>query len=114
MVAVKNAPDGFVVEVKEPTRSLAQNALLWSLLNQVSQSVIWYGKKLTSEDWKAVFTASLKNQQVVPGIDSGFVVLGQSTSKMTKAQLSELTELILAFGAQHNVEFKEYAVAANG
>ena len=83
---VQNAPEGYVVQIKEPNRNLAQNALLWSLLNQVSDQVMWHGKKLTSENWKDVFSASLKNQQVVPGIDGGFVVCGQSTSKMSKAQ----------------------------
>ena len=113
MYAVKNAPQGYVVEVKEPTRSLAQNALLWSLLQQVSQKMIWYGEKLSAECWKDMFTASLKKQKVVPGIDgSGFVVCGQPTSTMSKAELSELTELILAFCAEKCIPLKEYAEAA--
>jgi hypothetical protein len=41
----------------------------------------------------------------VPGVDGGFVVLGQSTSKMTKGEMVELIELILAFGAQQGVKF---------
>jgi hypothetical protein len=41
----------------------------------------------------------------VPGIDGGFVVLGQSTKKMSKAELGELMELIEAFGAQRGVRF---------
>jgi hypothetical protein len=105
--AVAAAPAGYVVTVKGPTRTRDQNALLWSLLNQVSKTVIWYGQKLSSESWKSVFTASLKKQLVVPGIDGGFVVCGQSTSNMTKAMFSELCELIFAFGAQQGVEFDE-------
>lgn len=105
--AVQNAPEGFVVEVKEATRNLEQNALLWSLLNQISRTVVWHGQKLTSEEWKDVFSAALKKQKVVPGIDGGFVVCGQSTSKMSKSTFSELIELIFAFGAQQGVEFDE-------
>jgi hypothetical protein len=41
----------------------------------------------------------------VPGIDGGFVVLGKSTSKMTKGEMSELQTLIEAFGAQQGVRF---------
>lgn len=94
-----------VVEVKKETRSLEQNARMWAMLTDVSKQVVWYGRKLTPEDWKHVFTASLTKQEVVPGIDGGFVVLGKSTSQMTKSEMSELQDLMQAFGAQQGVKF---------
>ena len=101
------------IEIKQETRSTEQNARLWAQLSDISRQVNWHGRKLSPEEWKHVFTAALKKQDVVPGIDGGFVVLGQSTSKMTKAQFSELMELISAFGAQQGVRFTapEYAEA---
>lgn len=107
-----DAPIGHVVTIAEPTRNLEQNALLWALLTDVSEQVDWYGNKLSNENWKDVFTASLKRQKVVPGLDGGFVVCGQSTSKMSKAEFSELCELILAFGAENGVRFNEQRMAA--
>lgn len=104
---IRSAPETYVCELKPKTRTLEQNSKLWAMLGEVSQQVIWYGQKLTSEEWKDVFTASLKQQKVVPGIDGGFVVCGQRTSKMTKSELSDLIELMYAFGVQHNVRFKE-------
>lgn len=106
------APDGYIVEIKPATRTLEQNARLWAMLTDVSQQVDWYGRKLTQEEWKHVFTASLKRQDVVPGLDGGFVALGQSTSKMTKRELGDLMELISAFGAQHGVVFHDERMAA--
>lgn len=98
----------FVVEVKPLTRTLEQNAKLWAVLADVSEQVNWHGQKLTPEDWKHVFSAALNQQRVVPNIDStGFVVLGQSTSKMTVRQMADMIELINAFGAERNVNFKE-------
>ena len=94
-----------VVELRTETRSLEQNARLWAMLTEVSRQVDWYGRKLTPEQWKHVFSAALKKQDVVPGIDGGFVVLGLSTSKMTRAEMSELQELIEAFGAERGVRF---------
>ena len=47
-----------------------------------------------------------QKQRAVPGLDGGFVVLGLSTSKMSKDEMSELLELALAFGAQKGVEFE--------
>ena len=101
---IRNAPDGYIVTIAEPTRTLDQNALLWPLLERVSNGVDWYGAKLTPEEWKDVFSASLKKQKAVPGLDGGFVVCGQSTSKMGKKEFSDLIEVIYAFAASKGVE----------
>lgn len=94
----------FVIEIKEVTRSLDQNAKLWAVLGDVSRQVEWHARKLSSESWKHIFTAALVKQEVVPDLaGDGFVVLGQSTSKMTVAQMRDLIELIHAFGAERNV-----------
>jgi hypothetical protein len=95
----------YTVEVKEAGRSNEQNARMWAMLGDVSKQVVWHGRKLTPEEWKHVFSASLKRQDVVPGLDGSFVVLGLSTSKMTVREMSDLMELIQAFGAQRGVRF---------
>lgn len=101
IAAVHAAPDGWVVMVKEATRNLDQNAKLWALLSEVSEQVDWYGKKLSPDDWKNVFSSSLRKLEVVPNLDgTGFVALGQSTSTMSKREFSDLIELINAFMAE--------------
>ena len=92
-----------VMEVKPETRSSEQNRRLWAMLTDVSSQVDWYGQKLSPEDWKHIFTASLKKTRAVPGIDGGIVVLGQSTSRMTKAEMCDLQTLIEAFAAERGV-----------
>lgn len=104
--AIRTAPEGMTVTIKPATRTLEQNSLLWPLLTAVSQQVDWYGHKLTPDEWKDVFTAALKRQKVVPGLDGGFVVVGASTSKMGKREFSDLLELIFAFGAEKGVVFE--------
>lgn len=92
--------------MSEPkTRSIEQNKRLWAMLRDVSKQVVWHGQKLADSEWKDVFTAALKRQKVVPGIDGGFVVLGTSTSRMTVAEMGELMELMEAFGAEQGVRF---------
>lgn len=103
-----------VLEIRPETRSLAQNARLWAMLTDISQQVDWYGRKLTAEEWKHVFTAALSKQDVVPGIGGGFVVLGKSTSRMTKAEMSELQTLMEAFGADKGVHFTAYVDPETG
>lgn len=105
--AVREAPDGYHVEVKPPTRNLDQNALMWACLEDVSAQVDWYGVKLSADDWKDVLTASLRQCRVVPGIDTGtFVPLGMRTSEMTVPEMRDLIELIYAFGAGKDVKFR--------
>ena len=94
------------LEIRPEKRSDAQNRRLWAMLADISAQVDWYGKKLGAEDWKAIFTASLRSMNVVPNLDNtGFVVLGQSTSRMTKEEMCELQELMEAFGADKGVKF---------
>lgn len=107
--AVRQAPDGYVVQIKPKTRSLEQNARLWATLQDVADQVVWHGRKLTPAEWKFVFSAALKKQEVVPGIDGGFVILGQSTSQMSIREMNDLLTLIEAFAAQHNVTLMEPA-----
>lgn len=95
------------LEIRSEKRSDPQNRLMWARLGELSRQVNWHGQKLTPEDWKDVLTAALRKQRVVPGVDGGFVVLGQRTSQMSKSEMSELLELIGAFGAQQGVEFAE-------
>lgn len=103
---------GVTVEFRSARRNLDQNALMWSLLGEISRQVVWYGAKLSVDDWKDVLTASLRKARVVPGIDPGtYVPLGMRTSEMTKAEFSELIELILAFGAERGVVFHEQEAA---
>ena len=104
MAANRHGLNGIGMPATE-MRSQAQNRRLWAMLRDVSQQVIWHGQKLHDTEWKDVFTAALKRQKVVPGIDGGFVVLGTSTSRMTVAEMGDLMTLIEAFGADKGVKF---------
>ncbi len=105
--AIRQAGDEYVVTITEPKRSMVQNSLMWTLLNELADQVEWHGQKLSAENWKDMCTAAIKRQQVVPGIDGGFVVLGTSTRKMTKLEMSELIDFVYSFGSEHGVQFGE-------
>lgn len=95
----------FDLTVKPETRSTAQNRLMWRMLTEVSEQVAWYGKTLSPNAWKCIFSASLKKQDVVPGLHGDFVVLGEKTSRMTVREMSDLIELMQAFGVERGVRF---------
>lgn len=100
------------IEVGDPVRSLEQNDRMWALLTDVSEQVQWPvdGKlqTLSPEDWKHIFSAGLKREhRVAQGINGGFVMLGQRTSKMSKRELGDLMTLIEAFGVEREVVWSE-------
>jgi len=104
----QGVPEGTTVEFRAPRRSTDQNALMWSLLSQISKQVEWFGKKRSAEDWKDLTTAALRGAEFVPGITPGTIVpLGMRTSQMTSAEISELIESLYAFGAERGVRFRE-------
>lgn len=101
--AVRTAPEGFVVEVKEPTRNLEQNAALHALLSEIAYSKQWAKQSLSVEDWKRLLTAAWcratgRGAKLYPAIDGmGFDAIYQRTSTLSKAEMSELIDYISAW-----------------
>ena len=105
---IDEAPDGHTWEICEPTRNSEQNRKLWACLGDVAKQVVWYGRRLSSEDWKHIFTSSLQKMDVVPNLEgTGFVALGLSTSKMSRREMADLITLIGAFGDDRAVVWSE-------
>jgi len=115
LAAVADAPDGYVVEIKEPSRNTAQNALLHALLAAIARSVEWAGKKRDVETWKRLCTAAWlrargESVEVLPAIDGhGIDVVFRRTSKLTKAECAELVDFVQAWAVERGVEFAEVA-----
>lgn len=105
------------IDEKQPTRTLEQNAKMWAVLSDIARQVQWPvdGKLqyLGAEDWKHIISGGLKrHQRVAQGIDGGFVILGQRTSRMSIAEMVELIELAHAFGAENGVVWGDERRAA--
>ena len=109
----QGAPAGMRIEFKETKRTLPQNDRLWAMLTDVATQLPWHGVKLSPNDWKLLFLDSLKRElRMVPNLDGdGFVTLGRSSSDLSKAEMTDLIELILAFGANHAVVFHDQDAA---
>lgn len=103
------APEGTVCQFKEPSRSLDQNAAQWPILQAFSDQLEWpvNGKmcKMTPDEWKDVLTAGFKQEQVrlAMGPTGGVVMIGQRTSKMSKAVFSEWLEFLHSVAAERGV-----------
>ena len=102
-------PTGWRIVFQEPKRTTLQNDRLWGMLTALSVQLKWHGQRLTPEDWKIVTMAALNQElRLVPNIHgNGFVQLGRSSSKLSKAEMSELMALVEAFAAEHGVTLWE-------
>lgn len=106
---VDKMPTGTRVLFKESKRTVAQNDKMWAALTDVATQVEWHGQKLTPDDWKLLFLDALTRElRLVPNIDgTGVVDLKRSSSNLSKAEFSDLIELIHQFGANHGVRFHD-------
>lgn len=100
----------WILTIKLETRTQAQNRLMWPLLTAFSQQLQWpiNGQMVTMEpdDWKDVLSAAFHGEtvRVAMGLNGGVVMLGQRTSKFTKAQFSEWIEFLYATAALRGVK----------
>ena len=104
------AGNKLVLTIEQEKRSQEQNQLMWSVLTDLSRQVMWHGQKLTKDEYKDLLTAGLKKQRAIPGLDGGFVVLGSSTSKMTKQEMTDLITLAHAFGDEREVKWSPTSI----
>lgn len=111
MQTIAKAPDGTRVEVKAAKRTTDQNSRMWAMLTEVAQQLPWHGVRLRPDDWKLIFLDGLKREcRMVPNMDgNGFVDLGRSSSDLSKSEMTDLIELMFAFGAKHGVKFQDEA-----
>ena len=103
------AGERFTLSVDEERRNLSQNAKLHSLLGEIAAQKEWAGKKWDAHDWKRLMTAAWmrangKQASVIPAIDGyGFDVLYDHTSRLSKAEMSDLIEFVVAWCAENGI-----------
>lgn len=105
-------PQDITLKAHQDTRSAVQNRKMWAMLGDIARQVEWpvdgRMQRLNADDWKHVLSAGLKrHQRVAMGIDGGFVILGQRTSKMTIAEMGDLIEIMTAFGNERRVSWSD-------
>jgi hypothetical protein len=110
--AVKFAPMGFIVEVKEPSRTLDQNAAQWPILEAFARQLEWpvngRMEKLSREEWKDLLTAAFRQEttRIAMGLNGGVVLLGMRTSQMSKAKFSEWLDFLHHVATERGVQIE--------
>lgn len=115
---VREAPNGYVVTVSEPTRDLTQNASQWPILGAFSKQKQWPVNGtlcfLSPDEWKDILTAAFEKEtrpRLAAGVDGGVIMLGRRTSQYSKSRFYEWRAFLMAAANEMGVEIPPAPVA---
>ena len=117
MPRIKSRLEGghkLTLEITEESRSLDQNAMFHALIQQIAKQAQHFGSQWDTESFKRFLIDQWAHEtgresgKVVPSLDGQRLVqLGLQSRKFTKAEASEFTEWVLAWGANNGITFKD-------
>jgi hypothetical protein len=103
---VDNAPDGHILEVRPPKRSLDSNRYYWAVLGDISEQVVpgrFYEPSVYHEYFRTLFLP----ERMVELPDGSIKMLEPSTSELNQATFSEYTEKVIKWALEHDVRFSD-------
>lgn len=102
---IDKAPQDAVVNIREAGRSSDQNALMWALLSDISRAKP-QGRQHTAEMWKALMMHACGHAvQFEQGLDGQPFPVGFRSSRLTKRQMQDLLDFIMAWGSENGVRW---------
>lgn len=120
MRAVKDAPDGWMVQISEPTKKREQEEKYHAMIGDIAKQCAFMGKKMDADDWKRLLvdmfakvmrdakTPLHHDGRVIPSLDFERVVqLGIQTRDFYVKEAAEFIEYLYAFGADNLVSWSE-------
>lgn len=110
------APLGCRIEFKEAKRSNDQNSLLWAYLTDVASQADHNGRKYSADQWKIIFLHAIGREvQFIPSLDGkAFIPWGQSSSDLSRAEMTALIDFIDAWCAQNGITLHGPHESTNG
>ena len=104
--AVSKAPDGAILTIKDPTRTLEQNSMFHALCTEASMKCLFMGKQIKAAQWKVLFIsghaiATGIGADIVPGLEGEFVNIRESSAQMGIKRMTSLIEYTQAYIANN-------------
>jgi hypothetical protein len=116
--AVQAAPDGYMVQISEPTKKREQEEKYHAMIGDIAKQCEFMGGKLDADDWKRLLvdmfakvmrdlgTPLHHDGRVIPSLDYERVVqLGIQTRYFWVREAADFIEYLYAFGAENGVRF---------
>lgn len=118
--AVQAAPDGYMVQISEPTKKREQEEKYHAMIGDIAKQCEFMGGKLDADDWKRLLvdmfakvmrdlgTPLHHDGRVIPSLDYERVVqLGIQTRDFWVREAADFIEYLYAFGAEKGVRWSE-------
>lgn len=103
-----------VLTLTEESKSREQEQKYHAMIGEIAKQAQHLGATWDSEDWKRLLVQkfckdyALVGGRIIPNLDGdGIVQLDFQTRKFTKEQGSQFIEWLHAWGAEHEIVFKE-------
>lgn len=111
---LRKLPFGTRIEFKAPKRTLPQNDRMWAMLTDIAAFMRKRGTDYTTDEWKVIFMhACGREVKFLPSLDGkNFIPYGQSSSDLSKQEMTDLIEFMFAWGAENEILFNDDRKAA--
>jgi len=103
---VDNAPDGHILEVRPPKRSLDSNRYYWAVLGDISEQVV-PGRSYEPSVYHEYFRTLFLPERMVELPDGSLKMLEPSTSELNQSSFSEYVEKVVMWALQNVVKFSD-------
>ncbi len=105
----QKSPPETRIEFKKPKRTIPQNDRMWAMLTDVARQKQHAGRRYKPDQWKVLFMhACGREVQFVPSLDnSTFIPWSQSSSDLSKEEMTDLIEFMFAWGAENGIVWSD-------
>ena len=111
---IDRAPLNSMVKISEEKRSLQQNARLWAMLSDIARAKP-DGRVHVPEVWKQLAMHACGHEvSFENGLNGKPFPTGFHSSRLNKAEMSELIEFLYSYGAEKGVVWSEPEPAYEG
>jgi hypothetical protein len=104
---IMSAPDGWVVSLREPTRTLDQNARFHAMIDDLVRQKP-EGRSLSKDMWKAIAIHSWRKDVVFErDFDGDIFPVAKRSSELSVREMGECMEIMNVYAAQHGVVWSD-------
>jgi len=110
---VMRAPEGWIVRVDRPGRTLRQSSRFWAACGEAAKSgVTWSGTTHDKQGWHDLFLAGwcvVKQHphRLLMGLEGELVTLARHSSTLSESEMGELLDYQSAWCAMHDITLRE-------
>ena len=96
----------------ERARTLPQSAKFHALCGEVAKQARFGGRKLSGQQWKVLFCSALaiidgEDPDLVQGLAGEFVMLRESTARMSASRMNNLIEYATYWAVQNGIKLSK-------